>query len=246
MMAPLMLTQEVSRKKAVCMQGQEYTFYFDHRLSLFNQALCSSSENHSILSSHSMNTSAGWMQFYEQTVDHQVSASSPGFSDATIVTASAVSSESLHSPNASSSKPIRRRPRVSKKKPTTLLNANAGNFRALVQRFTGCPAETPLSTNRRGPINLRFALGTEHNQSGTATSMMPAAGNHYYYRQSHQENASQQQQSFCIVDPDALLSSSSSRGNADQILEEFELDHITLQAFNMDSNENANGGNYFL
>ncbi|XP_039064739.1 uncharacterized protein LOC120209930 [Hibiscus syriacus] len=116
-------------------------------------------------------TSIGWMQFYEQTSADEVSAPSPGFSDATAVTASIVSS----------SKPIRLRPRVSKRKPTTLLNADASNFRALVQQFTGCPA-THVSANRRCPINLNFALGKEHNVSGTATCVMPAAGNHYYYK----------------------------------------------------------------
>ncbi|KAE8709264.1 Copper-exporting ATPase / responsive-to-antagonist 1 / copper-transporting ATPase (RAN1) isoform 1 [Hibiscus syriacus] len=182
-------------------------------------------------------TSTGWMQFYEHTSADEVSAPSTGFSDATAITASTVSS----------SKPIRRRPRVSKRKPTTLLNANASNFRALVQQFTGCPA-THLSANRRGPINLNFALGKEHNISGTATSVMPAAGNHYYYRQSHRENSSQQQQqSFGNVD--ALFSYSSSRANADRILDEFELDDISLQAFNGDvlySNGYVNDGNYFL
>ncbi|KAE8659431.1 Copper-exporting ATPase / responsive-to-antagonist 1 / copper-transporting ATPase (RAN1) isoform 1 [Hibiscus syriacus] len=200
--------------------------------------------------SNSGGSSNGWMQFYEQTSADEVSAPYPVFSDATMVTTS-----SVFSPKGSSSKPIRRRPRVSKRKPTTLLNANASNFRALVQQFTGCPATT-LSANRRGPINLNFALRKEHNLSGTATSIMPAAGNHYYYQQSHQENVSQQQQlqqqqSFGDVEHDGLFSSSSSRANADQILEEFELDNISLQAFNRDvpygySNEYVNDGNYFL
>ncbi|KAE8720277.1 hypothetical protein F3Y22_tig00020895pilonHSYRG00006 [Hibiscus syriacus] len=156
-------------------------------------------------------TSIGWMQFYEQTSADEVSAPSPGFSDATAVTASIVSS----------SKPIRLRPRVSKRKPTTLLNADASNFRALVQQFTGCPA-THVSANRRCPINLNFALGKEHNQ---------------------------QQQTFGNVGQDALFSYSSSGANAERILDEFELDDISLQAFNRDapySNEYANDGNYFL
>ncbi|KAL8033970.1 hypothetical protein ABFX02_13G190500 [Erythranthe guttata] len=64
-------------------------------------------------------------------------------------------------------KPIRRRSRASKKSPATLLNANASNFRALVQQFTGChsSSSSPLSpfgimtttTNYKGPINLNFA-----------------------------------------------------------------------------------------
>ncbi|KAK8591971.1 hypothetical protein V6N13_062564 [Hibiscus sabdariffa] len=183
-----------------------YTFYFDHKLSLFKHVEAKVVPFYiQIILSHSMNTyggtstGSGWMQ---QTCAEEVPlpASSLGFPDATIVT----SSDSFHSPNGSSSKPIRRRPRVSKKKPTTLVNANASNFRALVQRFTGCP----VSANTRGPVNLNFALGTEHNQRGTtATSTMLAAGsdNHFYY---HQETASQQEQQH---HPDALFSSSNTR-----------------------------------
>lgn len=58
-------------------------------------------------------------------------------------------------PRSSIGKPIRRRSRASKKAPTTLLNANANNFRALVQQFTGCHSSNP--TNYKGPINLNFA-----------------------------------------------------------------------------------------
>ncbi|KAL7089739.1 hypothetical protein ACP275_13G201400 [Erythranthe tilingii] len=62
---------------------------------------------------------------------------------------------------------IRRRSRASRKSPATLLNANASNFRALVQQFTGCHSSSstssPLSpfgmttTNYKGPINLNFS-----------------------------------------------------------------------------------------
>ncbi|XWS40475.1 hypothetical protein CRYUN_Cryun18bG0143100 [Craigia yunnanensis] len=229
--------------------------------------------------STSVATSNEWMQFYEQIVDGQ-SASSLGFSDATMV-ATSVSSESnpspstrsLHSPindqltpKASSSKPIRRRPRASKKTPTTLLNANTSNFRALVQQFTGCPS-APLSPgNRRGPINLNFALGSERNESGTATSIKSASGNDCYYQQSHQEQLRQQenaphqqhrhfnQEQHAVtlndnVYHDAFFSSSNSTANADLVLDGFDLDNISLQALNRDvpySNENANDTNYFF
>ncbi|XWS67387.1 hypothetical protein CRYUN_Cryun04dG0003000 [Craigia yunnanensis] len=223
-------------------------------------------------------TSNEWMQFYEQTVD-ELSVSSLGFSDATIAATSvslesnlSPSTSSLHSASdqlaskGSSSKPLRRRSRASKKTPPTLLNVNASNFRALVQQFTGCPS-TPLSLgNRGGPINLNFAIGSERNQSGTATSIMSASGNDYFYQQSHQEqqrqqeNASHQQHqhfyqeqqyavSFDSVHHDAFFSSSSIRANADQILDGFDLDNISLQELNRDlpySNETANDSNYFF
>ncbi|XVE48454.1 hypothetical protein DITRI_Ditri01bG0003700 [Diplodiscus trichospermus] len=230
--------------------------------------------------STSMATSHGeeWMQFYEQTVD-ETSPSSLGFFDATIV-ATSVSPESNHSaatsssysasdqltPKGSSSKPIRRRSRASKKTPTTLLNANASNFRALVQQFTGCPS-TPFSPgNRRGPINLNFALGSERTQSSTATSMMSASSNDYFYQQSQQEQLRQQgnpyiqqqqhlyqeqqnEVSFDNVYQDAFFSSSGPRANADQILDSFDFDNISLQQLNRDvphSNETANDSKYFL
>ncbi|XP_073035781.1 VQ motif-containing protein 22 [Primulina eburnea] len=41
------------------------------------------------------------------------------------------------------SKPIRRRSRASRQTPTTLLNTDITNFRAMVQHFTGGPATSP-------------------------------------------------------------------------------------------------------
>ncbi|KAE8649799.1 hypothetical protein Csa_012043 [Cucumis sativus] len=68
-------------------------------------------------------------------------------SDSTVVT-TAVSS--ANTPPASSSglnpdgtrvaKPVRKRSRASRRTPTTLLNTDAANFRAMVQQFTGGPS----------------------------------------------------------------------------------------------------------
>lgn len=243
-------------------------------------------------------TSNQWMQFYEQTVGEMSTSSSSsnlGFSDATIVatattslspesinvlstlhSAAAASDDDDHhhqqltAPKGGPSKPIRRRSRASKKTPTTLLNANANNFRALVQQFTGCPLSLG---NRRGPINLNFA------QTGTAaTSTMSASGyqqiSHQEQRIRQQDNAyrhqrqpsyqlpddqqqqQQQQLAVSIFDNvhhvhDALLSSSTPRSaNADDhILDDFDLDNISLQDLNtglLYSNEDQNDGNYFF
>uniref|UniRef100_M1AK38 VQ motif-containing protein n=1 Tax=Solanum tuberosum TaxID=4113 RepID=M1AK38_SOLTU len=54
--------------------------------------------------------------------------------------------------------PIRRRSRASKKTPTTHLNADASNFRALVQQFTGCHTANTFLGAHKGPINLNFGL----------------------------------------------------------------------------------------
>lgn len=59
-------------------------------------------------------------------------------------------------PKSSVGKPVRRRSRASKKAPTTLLKADASNFRALVQQFTGCRGPTPLLRAYKGPVNLNF------------------------------------------------------------------------------------------
>ncbi|KAM5587078.1 hypothetical protein ABKV19_005835 [Rosa sericea] len=89
-------------------------------------------------------------------------------------------------PTGSVAKPIRRRSRVSKKTPITLLNANANNFRALVQQFTGCAASsTPISFgNQKGPINLSFGV----NSAGTSSVVMAPFGNpNYSYNQQQQQ-----------------------------------------------------------
>ncbi|CAN0912041.1 hypothetical protein LINGRAPRIM_LOCUS886 [Linum grandiflorum] len=103
-------------------------------------------------------------------------------------TAAGGSSTTSSSNGNNRSKAIRRRSRVSKKTPITLLNTDATNFRSLVQQFTGCPhppssstsfQTTPLDLDaNRGPINLNFQLGTVQtsNHGGgsdqTASSMV--------------------------------------------------------------------------
>lgn len=60
-------------------------------------------------------------------------------------------------------KPIRsRRSRASRRTPTTVLNASPNDFRALVQRFTGCdnmPSASMVSVVSlpKGPVNIDFA-----------------------------------------------------------------------------------------
>lgn len=80
-------------------------------------------------------------------------------------------------PKGSVSKPIRRRSRASKRTPTTLLNANTKNFRALVQQFTGCPSSTLSSTSsslaiHKGPITLNFQQGSKEIHHDTTTKVM--------------------------------------------------------------------------
>ncbi|KAF3949029.1 hypothetical protein CMV_025044 [Castanea mollissima] len=114
--------------------------------------------------SNTMSSSSELEQFYDQGMDH-------GFSYPMAVTTS-VTNSTMVSPNSSSgnngrltpkgvSKPIRRRSRASKKTPTTLLNANTNNFRALVQQFTGCPsASISFSNQRASTISIATASST--------------------------------------------------------------------------------------
>ncbi|KAL2340171.1 hypothetical protein Fmac_008111 [Flemingia macrophylla] len=125
-------------------------------------------------------TTDQWMQqFYQHPLmdghdhDHAL-APNKGFSDATLITTSTIptmpSSESNSNsnsmmsqltPKGNVSKPIRRRSRASKRTPTTLLNANTTNFRALVQQFTGCPSTTMSTLGvHKGPITLNFQQGS--------------------------------------------------------------------------------------
>ncbi|KAI3712633.1 hypothetical protein L1987_71193 [Smallanthus sonchifolius] len=58
-------------------------------------------------------------------------------------------------------KPIRRRSRASRRTPVTVLNASPTDFRALVQRFTGCDSKDnmapALAVNfPKGPVNIDF------------------------------------------------------------------------------------------
>nr|XP_043608515.1 uncharacterized protein LOC122580303 [Erigeron canadensis] len=65
-------------------------------------------------------------------------------------------------------KPIRRRSRASRRTPTTILNASPNDFRALVQRFTGCNSKdhddhlttsvsSVMNNLPKGPVNIDFA-----------------------------------------------------------------------------------------
>jgi len=93
-------------------------------------------------------------------------------------------------PKASAFKPIRRRSRVSKSTPITLLKANTSNFRALVQQFTGCPSTTAMSLAiHKGPITLNFQQGTnhqiQHHTRKTTTSMpMPQMSSNHVHQAS--------------------------------------------------------------
>lgn len=54
----------------------------------------------------------------------------------------------------------KKRSRASKRSPTTLLNTNPSNFKAMVQRFTGIP-ETPFGYSSMNPTNFSAHVGRQ-------------------------------------------------------------------------------------
>ncbi|KAK7303870.1 hypothetical protein RJT34_14787 [Clitoria ternatea] len=146
-------------------------------------------------------TTDEWMQFYQQPLmddHHALPPNREGFSDATVMTTSPTpilsptnsytTSCGQLTPKGNVSKPIRRRSRASKRTPTTLLNANTTNFRALVQQFTGCPS-TAMSTlaTHKGPITLNFQQGSGHKNTHHNTSkiMFPFTSKSYNNQAHH-------------------------------------------------------------
>ncbi|WVY91072.1 hypothetical protein V8G54_036586 [Vigna mungo] len=96
-----------------------------------------------------------WLHFYQQTQfsggGQELLPSS--VSEATTVTTTTVAPAQL-SPEGGVSKPVRRRYRASRRTPTTLLNTDTTNFRAMVQQFTGAPSAPDLfGPTRPLPVN---------------------------------------------------------------------------------------------
>jgi len=116
------------------------------------------------MSSETMSSPSDWAQFYQhhQTLSSspQMLSSSSGINiDPTMITniaSSATSSGgppstmSQLSPEGRVSKPARRRSRASRRTPTTLLNTDTTNFRAMVQQFTGGPGGAPFGSSGTG------------------------------------------------------------------------------------------------
>ncbi|KAA8537183.1 hypothetical protein F0562_029685 [Nyssa sinensis] len=195
-----------------------------------------------------------WKEFYQQSISREVVPSPGGLSDAVIVTTSVTTDNMLSRSNSSTtagghpnpkgcvSKPIRRRSRASRMTPTTLINADTSNFRALVQRFTGCSSARSSFETRRGPINLNFEL-TNEQQVLNATSMMASFGCNNYNQitgpQQEQPLQSQRQHqqmyqehqsmfSFHNNESDIFLSAFSDPRPNNQTMENFVMENIPL------------------
>ncbi|KAJ8759711.1 hypothetical protein K2173_009812 [Erythroxylum novogranatense] len=126
-------------------------------------------------------------------------------SDATVVTTTVTatstpilpsnpSSSGGHlSPEGRVSKPIRRRSRASRRTPTTLLNTDTTNFRAMVQQFTGGPsAPYAPGTQLNGP-SFSFGLGLRQGQANNVNPVMvPASVAGYHLQFQHHQQQQQQ------------------------------------------------------
>ncbi|KAI3813978.1 hypothetical protein L1987_18715 [Smallanthus sonchifolius] len=107
-----------------------------------------------------------WIQQYPNT------PMAPSGGDATFMT---VYRDASHGTTVQAGpKPIRRRSRASRRTPVTVLNASPTEFRALVQRFTGCDSKDnmapALAVNLpKGPVNIDFTRNDASESSSRYT-----------------------------------------------------------------------------
>lgn len=152
-----------------------------------------------------------WLQFYQQDFPNQTLSADQYITNttsATTVTTAVLPPETMNptSPTSSThmgpegrvSKPTRRRSRASRRTPTTLLNTDTTNFRAMVQQFTGGPvapfASPSLSLASTTPsfsALAGFGLGPRASTSLNNQAMVSAP--FYHHLQQQQQNLYQAQ-----------------------------------------------------
>ncbi|KAI6673397.1 hypothetical protein NL676_001303 [Syzygium grande] len=96
------------------------------------------------------------------------------------------------SPEGGVAKPVRRRSRASRRTPTTVMNTDTTNFRALVQQFTGGPS-APFGSGHGpgGVLNFNIGLGPGQAGVGRPGGMGPS-GFHVQYQVQQQPHHQQQ------------------------------------------------------
>lgn len=141
--------------------------------------------------------------------------------------------------------PVRRRSRASKKTPTTHLNADASNFRALVQQFTGCHTANTFLGAHKGPINLSFGLddNDDFERDNSITHHVSSFGYDHCYCNNPKGTEKEKETKggmLVSVDENKIFGStsttnSSSSPNMDILsLDDFELENLCLSDFNGD------------
>uniref|UniRef100_A0A6N2LDA4 VQ domain-containing protein n=1 Tax=Salix viminalis TaxID=40686 RepID=A0A6N2LDA4_SALVM len=141
-----------------------------------------------------------WSQFYQQISSQVLPPVRPGFGDRggvadVNITATTTTLEWSFKPEGRVAKPIRRRSRASRRTPTTLLNTDTTNFRAMVQQFTGGPSAPFASGSQIHATNFGYAVGVHrqgHHVNHPSPVMVPP-GYHLQYQQQQQQQQFQQQ-----------------------------------------------------
>ncbi|KAL2327140.1 hypothetical protein Fmac_020567 [Flemingia macrophylla] len=164
-----------------------------------------------------MSSPNDWHQFYNQNLTPSISDFSAAATNTTATaTIVAPTTPLLDMPNSSPSnsthlspegrvaKPNRRRSRASRRTPTTLLNTDTTNFRAMVQQFTGGPsapfASNPSSAPQALPNLMGFGFPSRPLTPTTLVMSSPPPLSYQHLQQQqqqhmfHHQNQQQQQQ----------------------------------------------------
>ncbi|MED6213050.1 hypothetical protein PIB30_089499 [Stylosanthes scabra] len=143
-----------------------------------------------------MSDANDWLHFYNQQSfppppNHHHPLLPSSVSDATAVATAAP--QLGVNPEGRVSKPIRRRSRASRRTPTTLLNTDTTNFRAMVQQFTGAPfAATPSTASGFPNMGLAFGSGSVHvNPNGLMLAAPSGSSFQQQYMHMYGGNSSQ-------------------------------------------------------
>lgn len=216
---------------------------------------------------------ADWLQFYQNMASGRRHQPSQSFADASATAESTAGptmpiSIDVGVAGGSGGKPSRKRPRTSRRAPTTLLNTDTSNFRAMVQRFTGVQS-APYGTAvvPGGGTTLNFGIG--FNNPASQPAALPSfeaeetRPNQYQYQYQHLQ---QQAERFMLpqqtqyqyreemtgfgagrnVEDDRHQVVESSREAGLGFPEEFFLDGIGGQVNPRQSAENSRSSGYFL
>lgn len=156
--------------------------------------------------SETMSSPTDWAKYYQQNLSgadaDADAAAAAAASTGMMLTSNNLSSPHGSAPSSSSnlsptegrvSKPphARRRSRASRRTPTTLLNTDTTNFRAMVQQFTGGP-NSPFASTPSAHQSFGFGLGAvgnrqashlqNPNQNPSSTVMLPSPGYRLQYQ----------------------------------------------------------------
>ncbi|VFQ76105.1 unnamed protein product [Cuscuta campestris] len=138
-----------------------------------------------------------WVQFYQRNVQPQSTVFGTAAAAATATASSPPPSSHGGqlgiSPEGRVAKPARRRPRASRRTPTTVFNTDASNFRAMVQQFTGgglalLPPPSPFSISAAAGLGFRFGpqLQLDNLAFPARSSSSPASNNYSMMFEQHQ------------------------------------------------------------